>query len=609
MKFKQEMNLVLPIGNFKVFLLILSATFFGGLLDYLTLGALVPVLNLVESENKNQEGDIFYENFFVFNETISMSSDIILFLFLFLLTLSILMRIAVRYLQCWYVNSEDLRISSAIFEKNLNKSFFEISSIDDAEHIKRIASDTLSIVNGITMQAINLLQNLFVLIFILLFLIQIDKNIVVFGFILFASYFLVVATIFSKILNNLGNKRFLQNTNRYQRIKVAFGSIRETKLYSLEKYFCNEYIASAKLYFNTQKIGSFFEGIHRLILELYITLLIVMAIFFFGFNLDYLKTIEISTIGVFVFGLLKILPAMTNIFSAISSMTYNYPILKRVVADFSLNNKHDESAISLSSPSRFVVQNTLNKNDKYSIKIKDLRVKSQDDVEVLKNVSFNVNSGSFVGIVGSSGSGKSSLLDALADLRKPYSGSIDIDIDAPNNSFPIRTYKSQMAFVPQDPWLMTGTLEQNIKFGLDSEFDIDYAKWCCKVACVSEFIDIEDNTFYKTKILNDGQNFSGGEKQRICIARALYRKPKVLFLDEVTSGLDIHNERKLLNNLIQLTSDNCIIFFISHRIPVMEICDKIIVLHEGQFKGQGKYSYLLANNAIFKKLVDNWGNK
>ena len=607
MKFKQEINLVLPLENVKVFLLILFATFFGGLLDYLTLGALVPVLNLVESENKNQDNDIFYENFFLFNETISMSSDMILFLFLFLLILSIVMRIAIRYLQCWYVNSEDLRISSAIFKQNLNKSFFEISSIDDAEHIKRIASDSLNVVNGITMQAINLFQNLFVFIFILLFLIQIDKNIVLFGFILFASYFLVISTVFSKILNILGNKRFLQNTNRYQKIKVAFGSIRETKLYSLENYFCNQYIASAKLYFNTQKIGSFFEGIHKLILELYITVLVIIAIFFFGFNLDYLKTIKISMIGVFIFGLLRLLPAMTNIFSAISSMTYNYPILKRVVSDFSLNNNHDESAISLSNPSRYVVQNTLDKNDKYSIKVKDLRVKSQDGVEVLENVSFNVNSGSFVGVVGSSGSGKSSLLDALSNLRIPYSGSIDIDIS--NNSIPSWSYKTQMAFVPQEPWLMTGTLEQNIKFGLDSEFDIDYAKWCCEVACVNEFLDIENDTFHKTKILNDGQNFSGGEKQRICIARALYRKPKILFLDEVTSGLDIHNERKLLNNLMQLISDNCIIFFISHRIPVMEICDKIIILHEGQFKGEGKYSHLLANNTIFKKLVDNWENK
>ena len=605
MKFKQEVNLILPIGNLKKFLLILLTTFFGGLLDYLTLGALVPVLKLVETENKNQKNNIFYENFFLGSDTSLISSDTILFLFLFFLVLSILMRISIRYLQCWYVNNEDLRISSAIFKQNLNKSFHEITTIGDSEHLKRIASDTLNLVNGITMQLINLFQNLFIFIFILIFLIQIDKNIVLFGLLIFASYFFVISTFLSKLLNSLGNKRFLQNTNRYQKIRVAFGSIRETKLYNLENYFINQYIASAKLYFNTQKIGSFLEGIHRLVLELYVIILVFVAILFFGFNLDYLKTIEISTIGVFIFGLLRILPAMVNIFSAISAMTYNYPVLNRVVENFPLN--YNQPSRPLININQSIAKNLLENTQKYYLSVKDLTVKSQDNVTVLDNVSFSINSGSLVGIVGSSGAGKSSLLDALSNLRVPYSGAANIHTK--DSLLPISEYQPQMAFVPQESWLMTGSLEENIKFGLDGEFDIAYAKWCCEIACVNEFIDTENDNFHKIEIQNGGQNFSGGEKQRICIARALYRKPKILFLDEVTSGLDIHNERKLIDNLMLLTKRNCIILFISHRIPVMEKCEKIIILHEGQFKGEGKYSHLLANNTIFKKLVDNWGQK
>ena len=221
------------------------------------------------------------------------------------------------------------------------------------------------------------------------------------------------------------------------------------------------------------------------------------------------------------------------------------------------------------------------------------------DVPVLKNLSVDIKEGESVAVVGSSGSGKSTVAHLLQRLYEPTSGSITVGPWS-LNGMDVRHLRNHVSVVSQNPHLFDATVSENIAYGTDGlpHSDIERA---AIVANVHEFIEGLPHG-YNTLVGENAALISGGQAQRLQIARAFVRPATVLILDECTSALDGANQAAVLSTVLGAKAGRTTIM-ITHKLPVMRMCDRIIVVHEGKVAEQGSYEELIARRGVFAQLA------
>ena len=219
---------------------------------------------------------------------------------------------------------------------------------------------------------------------------------------------------------------------------------------------------------------------------------------------------------------------------------------------------------------------------------------------VLSDVSFHIKAGQTVGIIGQTGSAKTSLVQLIPRLYDTSRGTVKIDgIDVKN--YPMKHLRDAIAVVLQKNTLFSGTLLSNLKWGNENA-SMDEIKEACQIACVDEFIDRMSDG-YNTEMGQGGVNVSGGQKQRLCIARAILKKPKVLILDDSTSAVDTATEAKIREGLSRRLPDMTKII-IAQRISSVRHADQIIILDKGCINGIGTHESLLSNNKIYQEIYE-----
>lgn len=221
--------------------------------------------------------------------------------------------------------------------------------------------------------------------------------------------------------------------------------------------------------------------------------------------------------------------------------------------------------------------------------------------KVLKNLSVNIPKGKVTAIVGNSGSGKTTLIKLLLNFYKPVGGKVllgEVDMD----KIDPEQWRDRCGIVLQDGFIFSGTIADNIAIG-ESDPDLQKLLLACKIACIDEFI-MQLPLKYKTKIGNIGVGLSGGQKQRILIARAVYKNPDFIFLDEATSSLDSNNERQIMLNLNRFFVGRTVII-IAHRLSTVRNADQILVLDAGELIEIGHHTELTDTRGKYFELVKN----
>ena len=214
---------------------------------------------------------------------------------------------------------------------------------------------------------------------------------------------------------------------------------------------------------------------------------------------------------------------------------------------------------------------------------------------VLQNIDLHIKSGETIGIIGGTGSSKSSLVNLISRLYDVSEGSVFVggkDV----RSYDIETLRNEVSVVLQKNVLFSGTIKENLRWGDKNATDEEIIR-ACELACANEFIDTLPNG-YDTYIEQGGTNVSGGQKQRLCIARALLKKPKILILDDSTSAVDTATDAKI-RNAFSKEIPNTTKIIIAQRISSVQDADKIIVLDDGKISGVGTHEELLENNEIY----------
>ncbi len=239
---------------------------------------------------------------------------------------------------------------------------------------------------------------------------------------------------------------------------------------------------------------------------------------------------------------------------------------------------------------------------KSMVKIQDLTFyyNENKDKTILKNFSLDIEKGMFLGIAGPSGCGKSSLIKAICKLEKGYG---TIIIDSKNiNSLNRKDISELIALVPQSPFLIAGTIYENICYGIEKEISMQEVEEAAKKAYIYDYINGLPEKF-NSVISEGGNNLSGGQRQRIAIARIFLRRPKILILDEATSALDNTSEKHIQTEIEKLQNENgTTIISIAHRLSTLKNCDKIIVLNKGIIEESGKYDELIEKGGIFSDM-------
>ena len=251
-------------------------------------------------------------------------------------------------------------------------------------------------------------------------------------------------------------------------------------------------------------------------------------------------------------------------------------------------------------------KNCIKKVNDGSIVFDDVSFSYVDDINKLslKNVNLEIKSGEVIGIIGSTGSSKSTLVSLISRLYDVTSGKLVVGgVDV--RDYDLKTLRDNVSVVLQKNVLFSGTILENLRWG-DENASLEDCKKVCKIACIDTFIDSLPNK-YDTLISQGGTNVSGGQKQRLCIARALLKKPKILILDDSTSAVDTATEKMIQESFKKYIPDVTKLI-IAQRISSIEKADRVIVLDDGKIVDFDTPKNLLKNNEIYKEVYNSQRN-
>lgn len=245
-------------------------------------------------------------------------------------------------------------------------------------------------------------------------------------------------------------------------------------------------------------------------------------------------------------------------------------------------------------------------NISQSITVDHLNYSYNNGEQVLKDISFNVESGKVTAIVGPSGSGKTTLFSLFERFYKPQQGSISIGGKSIND-FTLLSWRSQIGYVSQESPIVSGTIRDNICYGIDRDITDEELNQVAKMAYADQFISELPNG-YDTEVGERGMKLSGGQRQRIAIARAFLRNPKILMLDEATSSLDSKSEKVVQQALNELMKGRTTIV-IAHRLSTVVGSDQIIFLEKGKITGSGTHKELYKTHSLYREFAEQQLNK
>ena len=314
----------------------------------------------------------------------------------------------------------------------------------------------------------------------------------------------------------------------------------------------------------------------------------ILSILWFGGNLASVGGLKVGELTGFLSYVMQVLNSLMMLSNVFLMMTRSLASWKRIseVMDEEIDIRDDQAQDIR------VERGDIRFDHVY------FKYKAQAEEYVLSDISFHIEPGQTVGIIGQTGSAKSTLIQLIPRLYEATSGQIYID-GIPVQQYPLRELRDSIAVVLQKNTLFSGTVKANLRWGRENATDQEIGE-ACRIACVDEFIDRLEHG-YDTELGQGGVNVSGGQKQRLCIARAILKKPKVLILDDSTSAVDTATEAKIREGLAE-SLPGATKIIIAQRITSVLHADQIIILEDGRINAVGSHETLLASNQIYQDI-------
>ena len=550
---------------------LLVMIFIMGLLDVFGVASIMPFIAVV-SNPVIIETNIYLNNLFELSNLIGVKTTkefiFLLALLVFgILIFSLFFKAMTNYFLFKFVHMIEYSISKRLMEGYISQPYSWFLNRNSLELGKNILSEVSMLTHQALLPVMNLISNSVIVFLIINLLMLVNLKLALTVVLVIGGAYLIFYKLSQNFLKNIGKNRYDSNELRFKELNEAFGAFKEVKLDKLEEAFIKRFSIPAKMHAKNIALSHIFNNLPRFAIEAVafggLLLLIILIISREG-NLNN----ALPFIGLYAFAGYKLMPSLQLIYSAGTNLKF---------AEQTINSLHG----NLHTIKKKIIQKQTTLSFSKNINLKNITYNYPETSRtVLKNINLTIPIRKIVGIVGTTGSGKSTLVDIILGLLEPKEGKIEIDgqILKEDN---LRSWQNLIGYVPQDIYLSDDTIARNIAFGIEQKnIDKKSIERASKIANLHEFVLNELPSKYETIIGERGTRLSGGQKQRIGIARALYKNPNILILDEATSALDNQTEKAVIDSINNLNKKITIIM-VAHRLNTMKSCDFIIKLENG----------------------------
>ena len=559
-------------------------TIFVSLTEIISIGAVLPFLGALTAPEKILEIQFLQP---LFNKLNILDSSELLFpmtlIFIITVIISGIMRLILLWTQTRFGYAIGADISIRVYRNLLYSPYSLHVSRNSSEFISGIINKTAMVVTQVILPILLIISASIILIAIFITLLTIDSFIAIVATLSFAStYGFILFFTKKRLLRDSDN--ISKKTNiLIQSLQEGFGGIRDVIIDGTQEAYCRIFREVDLPLRKAQASIVIIGQTPRFIVEAFgITILVLLA-YYLSLSSTGINS-AIPVLGVFALAAQRLLPILQQIYASWTSIIGCSALLKDIL--FYLNQDLPEYLNA--PPSSLIKFET-------SIRLEDLDFRySPEGPKIIKGFSCKINKGEKVGFIGTTGSGKSTLIDIMMGLLLPENGRLYVDdqlISAKNH----RSWQLHISHVPQSIFLADTTILENIAFGVPfSEIDHKLVYECAKKAKIAETIE-SWSLQYNTLVGERGVRLSGGQRQRIGIARALYKKTDVIIFDEATSALDNETESAVMKEIISLDNDITILI-IAHRLSTLKNCSKLIEIADGKVKRSGSYKDIISNN-------------
>ena len=575
---KKIIEIIPYIGKKRLYQVITLQIFalFSSLLESLSVSAIFPFIAALNSS------DVLLNNskykFILEYLGIEKKANFILFFtigFVFLVCCSAFIKWLLLYLNSSVSNKIGTQVSAELFKRSLYQPYILHTNRNSSEMLVGFARAN-ELVSLIMLPLFNLINSFFTIFFIVLVLLYINPVYILSLLFLMVVFYLIVMFFVKKILHKESEKISLTKPSIYKVIQEGLGGIRDVILDGTQNFFTEIYLRlDIQLRKSTARLALINTSPNIILQSLGIA---ILAAFAGAIAIKGNMGTGLELLGVLAFGYLRISPALQQIYSSWASLNSGKKSLD-YITEF----------LKIPLPNYSNIKNTslIKFDDIFKLDNISFKYPNSENV-VLNNVKITVNKGAKIGIVGKTGSGKSTLIDIMMGLITPNEGSLIVD-DKLISEENIRSWQMHIAHVPQFIYLSDSTIAENIAFGIEKNLiDFDAVKLAAKQAQISDTIEQLDNK-YNTSIGERGIRLSGGQRQRIGIARALYKKADVIIFDEATSSLDSVTEAEVMKSINDLSKELTIII-IAHRFSTLKNCDCIYEINDSELNFYENYN-------------------
>jgi len=436
-------------------------------------------------------------------------------------------------------------------------------------------------------------------------LVAIDPLIAGIGLLTITAFYAALLFLCRHLAGRLGETRMAANSERFRTTSEAIGGIKDVKLAGLEAVYVARYTAPARAIADANSKMAILSDTPRYAMQ---------AVAFSGIIVLCLALIEpdsagataglgvlLPALGVLALAAQRLSPEIHTAYSAVTRLRFAAPVVMHLTRTLngSASAGTAEPPPPLASPAIRLTRELELKDASYMY--------PSSDHAGIEGVSCRIAAGETIGIVGSTGAGKTTLADVILGLLPPQSGELAVD-GAIVDPGTVRRWQRSIAYVPQDIYLTDATVRENIALGLaPSEIDPARVEHAARIAQLHDFIVESLPRGYDTTTGERGVRLSGGQRQRIGIARALYRESDLIVLDEATSALDTVTERAVLEGIESLPTQKTVIM-IAHRLSTLRSCGRLLLMERGRLVATGPWDVLMAVSPAFRELVSHSKN-
>ena len=565
--------------------------FFSSIFDLVGVVSILPFLSVLT------EPEIINENIFLIklNSYLNLEvEEFVIFLGLVSFILVILnqcLRLFSRVCSTAYCRNLIFKNSRELFNFYLNKPYNFFLSQNNAHLIQKCTNYVEAVISGFVSPFLFISSNFFTTIFILSFLFYYQPIITLGLIILLPIFYFSIYKKLSKKIDKIGQSYPKYFSMSSAAIGDAFGSIKQLKLTKNSFFFVNKFSDAAKKYRNSNILLNLFIGLPSISIEILAYGILLFVSLFLFLNFDNFSQF-IPIVGVLAISLKRVMPSAQDIYAQILQIKFHNASFSKIINDF-------ENSFLLSN--KRALRNSKDKKIQFDKEVNFKKIEfSYDSSKNILSVNGKIKQGQFIGICGKSGHGKTTFLDIFCGLLSPTSGKIMID-GIPFNKQYIESWQKKIGYAPQSGYILNDTIQNNIALGSAELKHFKKIQKICKVVEISRFIETRLSKKYNSKLGEGGIGMSGGQQQRLIIARALYHDPQLIILDEATNALDNITERKILKN-IRKYFPKATILFVTHRVKSLKRCDNILLFDKGKVIAEGTYSFLNRKSKVFRNM-------